>query len=327
MAALARRPDAGDRYELAGPGVLTHQEIVELVLRAQHRHRRIVHVPTPIVSRTLRVVEALMKSKAPATWDEAELMEVSLLSERGDRRRRAPRRAPAPHGGGPGCAVGPCSRSPLWASARADRQRRRRRRGRSSAARPRRSWCVVMENKERGARSSAAPARRYLNAARAPLRHAPAQLRDPPPVAAQLPRARQRLDAGDHERLHRLPRRRAQPRRPARRRSASRGRSYMEGLPKPCSHGRARRALRQEARPVHVLLTPSRATRGAAGAWSLRRAGAATCAAGRCRHSRSSSPDLCHDTHDCSVGRPATASCRCSCRGCCAGSARAATSC
>ena len=56
---------------------------MELALRSQHRHRRIVHVPTPIVSRTLRVVEALMKSKAPVTWDEAELMEVSLLTERG----------------------------------------------------------------------------------------------------------------------------------------------------------------------------------------------------------------------------------------------------
>jgi NADH dehydrogenase len=83
MAALAAGADAGERYELAGPQTLSHQDIVELALRAQHRHRRLVHVPTPIVSRTLRVVEALMKSKAPATWDEAELMEVSLLTERG----------------------------------------------------------------------------------------------------------------------------------------------------------------------------------------------------------------------------------------------------
>ena len=82
MAALAAT-GAGERYELAGPQTLSHQEIVELALRAQHRHRRIVHVPTPIVSRALRVAEALMKSKAPATWDEAELMEVSLLTERG----------------------------------------------------------------------------------------------------------------------------------------------------------------------------------------------------------------------------------------------------
>ena len=83
MAALEAGSNADERYELAGPETLSHQEIVELALRAQHRHRRIVHVPTPIVSRTLRVVEALMKSKAPVTWDEAELMEVSLLAEHG----------------------------------------------------------------------------------------------------------------------------------------------------------------------------------------------------------------------------------------------------
>jgi uncharacterized protein YbjT (DUF2867 family) len=76
-------PGARERYELAGPQTLSHEAIVELALRAQHRHRPIVHVPTPIVSRTLRVVEALMKSKAPATWDEAELMEVSMLAAAG----------------------------------------------------------------------------------------------------------------------------------------------------------------------------------------------------------------------------------------------------
>ena len=83
MSALEAGAKADDRYELAGPETLSHEQIVELALRAQHRHRRIVHVPTPIVSRTLRVLEALMKSKAPATWDEAELLEVSLLAERG----------------------------------------------------------------------------------------------------------------------------------------------------------------------------------------------------------------------------------------------------
>jgi uncharacterized protein YbjT (DUF2867 family) len=83
MSALGAGAAAEDRYELGGPETLTHREIVELALRSQHRHRRLVHVPTPIVSRTLRVVEALMKSKAPATWDEAELMEVSLLAQGG----------------------------------------------------------------------------------------------------------------------------------------------------------------------------------------------------------------------------------------------------
>ena len=82
MAALGR--DGGSaRHELAGPEVLTHTEIVELALQASGRRRPIVHVPTPIVSRALRALEALMKSKAPAVWDEAELMEVSLTTPRG----------------------------------------------------------------------------------------------------------------------------------------------------------------------------------------------------------------------------------------------------
>jgi NADH dehydrogenase len=71
------------RYELAGPETLSHRDIVELALRAGGRQRPIVHVPTPIVSRALRAVEALAKTKAFATWDEAELMEVSMTSRGG----------------------------------------------------------------------------------------------------------------------------------------------------------------------------------------------------------------------------------------------------
>lgn len=89
MAALALAPgaqgsaDGHERYELAGPQTLSHKAIVELVLRAAGRPRPLVHVPTSLVSRGLRVVEALMKSRAPATWDEAELLEVSMTSSRG----------------------------------------------------------------------------------------------------------------------------------------------------------------------------------------------------------------------------------------------------
>lgn len=80
---LAGAGDADRRYELAGPQTLSHQQIVELVLRAAGRARPTVNVPTPIVSRGLRLLETLMRSRAPSTWDEAELMEVPMTSARG----------------------------------------------------------------------------------------------------------------------------------------------------------------------------------------------------------------------------------------------------
>lgn len=82
VGALARGPERA-RYELAGPDELTHTDIVRLVLEAGGRHRPLVHVPTPVVSRGLKAVETLMKTRAPAVWDEAELMEVSLTTPRG----------------------------------------------------------------------------------------------------------------------------------------------------------------------------------------------------------------------------------------------------
>ncbi|HMJ34133.1 MAG TPA: NAD(P)H-binding protein [Baekduia sp.] len=71
------------RYELVGPETLTYTEITERLLRAAGRPRPLVHVPTAIVSRVLRATEAILKSKAPATWDEAELMEVSMVTAAG----------------------------------------------------------------------------------------------------------------------------------------------------------------------------------------------------------------------------------------------------
>jgi len=82
MAALSGA-DGRDRYDLAGPQTLTHEQIVALMLRGAGRSRPLVHVPTPIVRGVLRALETLMKSRAPTTWDEAELMEVSMTSSRG----------------------------------------------------------------------------------------------------------------------------------------------------------------------------------------------------------------------------------------------------
>jgi uncharacterized protein YbjT (DUF2867 family) len=82
MAAL-EHPDGAERYELSGPETLSYDAIVELALRAAGRPRPLVHVPLGIVSRSLRTLEALMRSKAFATWDEAELMEVTMTSAGG----------------------------------------------------------------------------------------------------------------------------------------------------------------------------------------------------------------------------------------------------
>jgi uncharacterized protein YbjT (DUF2867 family) len=71
------------RYELAGPETLSHTEIVLTLLRSLGRGRPLVHVPTPIVSRALRLLERAGGPQAFATWDEAELMETAMTSPRG----------------------------------------------------------------------------------------------------------------------------------------------------------------------------------------------------------------------------------------------------
>jgi uncharacterized protein YbjT (DUF2867 family) len=72
-----------ERFELAGPQTLSHTEIVRLVLSSLGRRRPLVHVPTPIVFRALRLLEAGAGTRAFATWDEAELMEVPMVCARG----------------------------------------------------------------------------------------------------------------------------------------------------------------------------------------------------------------------------------------------------
>jgi len=71
------------RYELAGPQTLSHEAIVRLALQSIGRRRLLVHVPTAIVSPGLRALELLARDRAFATWDEAELMEVSMVTPAG----------------------------------------------------------------------------------------------------------------------------------------------------------------------------------------------------------------------------------------------------
>ncbi len=74
---------ASQRYELAGPETLSYEQLVRLALRCSGRRRPVVHIPTPIVARGLRALEVLTRSRAFATWDEAELMEVSMVTAEG----------------------------------------------------------------------------------------------------------------------------------------------------------------------------------------------------------------------------------------------------
>ena len=72
-----------DRYELAGPEVLTYDDMSDLVSRAAGRPRPLVHVPLPIVRGGLIALRKVFGEAAFATWEEAELMEVPMVSERG----------------------------------------------------------------------------------------------------------------------------------------------------------------------------------------------------------------------------------------------------
>jgi uncharacterized protein YbjT (DUF2867 family) len=71
------------RYELAGPQTLTYNEVVDTVLLSLDRERPLLPIPTPMVSRTLRLFERTMHTGTPITWDEAELLEANMVANGG----------------------------------------------------------------------------------------------------------------------------------------------------------------------------------------------------------------------------------------------------
>jgi NADH dehydrogenase len=73
----------GARLELAGPETLTHRDVVEVALASFGRRRPIVPVPERLVRRGLRSLELVMGPTAFATWDEAELLEIPMVSRHG----------------------------------------------------------------------------------------------------------------------------------------------------------------------------------------------------------------------------------------------------
>ncbi|HVY96117.1 MAG TPA: NAD(P)H-binding protein [Solirubrobacterales bacterium] len=82
-AALALGDEARPRYELAGPETLTYDDMSDLVSRIAGRPRPLVHLPLGFVRAGLLAGRSLFGESVFATWEEAELMEVSMVSERG----------------------------------------------------------------------------------------------------------------------------------------------------------------------------------------------------------------------------------------------------
>jgi NADH dehydrogenase len=72
-----------ERYELAGPEILSYDEMSDLVSRIAGRPRELVHVPLPLIRASLIAARSIVGEAVFATWEEAELMEVPMVSERG----------------------------------------------------------------------------------------------------------------------------------------------------------------------------------------------------------------------------------------------------
>ena len=78
------RSDAGKRrYELAGPERLTYEEMSRVIAYSIDRPRPMLHVPANLVRLGLNGVRRVVGDAAFATWEEAELLEVPMVSERG----------------------------------------------------------------------------------------------------------------------------------------------------------------------------------------------------------------------------------------------------
>ena len=75
--------EARPRHELAGPETLTYDQMSDLVSRAAGRPRPLVHLPLPLVRSGLLAIRSVFGEAVFATWEEAELMEVPMVSERG----------------------------------------------------------------------------------------------------------------------------------------------------------------------------------------------------------------------------------------------------
>ena len=83
LADLERGGEEDRVYELAGPETLSYNEMARTISASCGRRRPLVHVPIPIVRSGLITLRRVLGDSVFATWEEAELMEISMVSDRG----------------------------------------------------------------------------------------------------------------------------------------------------------------------------------------------------------------------------------------------------
>lgn len=83
VVACLDRDEAPDHVDLAGPETLTYAEITELLASLASRPRPIIRVPMPVARGVLEGIRTLAGPGVSATWQEVELMQVSMASPTG----------------------------------------------------------------------------------------------------------------------------------------------------------------------------------------------------------------------------------------------------
>jgi NADH dehydrogenase len=82
-AVIASLDAPAGRYELAGPERMSYEQMARLIAHSAGRDRPALHVPLPFVRSFLIWLRRIFGETAFATWEEAELLEVPMVSERG----------------------------------------------------------------------------------------------------------------------------------------------------------------------------------------------------------------------------------------------------
>ncbi len=78
-----RASETARRYELAGPETLSYDQMSDLVSRIAGHPRPLLHLPLALVRAGLIALRSIWGETVFATWEEAELMEVSMVTEQG----------------------------------------------------------------------------------------------------------------------------------------------------------------------------------------------------------------------------------------------------